>query len=91
MDTYTVNKVRYFTNHRDMIGFSLNIYLGKKRIGTANHDGNSMTYNVDIPNKQYREDFIIYANAQDTEDQELALTDTIEALLNQYEEEHLNQ
>ena len=45
---FLLRQVRLFENNRGMIGFEADVYDTdtKKKVGTVDHDGNSMTYNI---------------------------------------------
>lgn len=43
---YELKEIRLFRNNRGMVGFESTLYFEGKNVGSIEHDGNSMTYNV---------------------------------------------
>lgn len=59
---FEVQKVRYFRNSRDMVGFVASIYKDGDKVGECRHDGDALLYSVSL-DASVREEFVSWAES----------------------------
>ena len=58
---YKIERVRYFRNEREMVGFVAEIHRDGVKLGQARHDGDAVFYTVDIRDVDAHREFIKWA------------------------------